>query len=156
MEQSQDKSQTLESMQILDKTFVRPPINKKFLRLYGHHLCPFVEKARLALCAKGVQWQDVQVNLERRAKWHYLLNGGFVPILETPSGQTILESRIIMDYLDYAFKDQGVKLYADQPDDRVHQWLLMKLFDEVSSVLFEVIMSHAQSEEAVKKLDTAF
>ena len=37
----------------------KEPLNKKYLRLYGHHLCPFVEKARLALCAKGVQWQDV-------------------------------------------------------------------------------------------------
>lgn len=53
------KYQTLEPLQILDKTFVRPPLNKNHIRLYGHHLCPFVEKARLALCAKGVKWQDV-------------------------------------------------------------------------------------------------
>ena len=53
------------------------------MRLYGHHLCPFVERVRLVLAAKGVKYQDVQVNLEKRAKWHYLLNNGFVPILET-------------------------------------------------------------------------
>ena len=68
----------------MDKTYNRPTFNKKHLRLYGHHLCPFVEKARLALLAKDLVWQDVQVNLERRAKWHYLLNEGFVPILEIP------------------------------------------------------------------------
>jgi glutathione S-transferase len=45
------------------------------------------------------------MNLEKRAKWHYLLNEGFVPILETPAngGRTIFESRIIMEYLETAF-----------------------------------------------------
>jgi len=105
-------------MQILDKTYERPKHNKNFLRLYGHHLCPYVEKARLALLAKNLAYQDVQVNLERRAKWHYLLNEGFLPILETPQGSTILESRIIMDYVEHAFPRDGVKLYSDCPEER--------------------------------------
>jgi len=46
-------------MQILDKTYIRPKQNKNFLRLYGHHLCPYVEKARLALLAKNLAYQDV-------------------------------------------------------------------------------------------------
>lgn len=61
-----------------------------------------------------------------------------------------------MDYTDYAFRDQGVKLYDDNPDKRAQQWLMMKLFDEVSSVLFEVLMSKGSSLEAVKKLEVAF
>jgi glutathione S-transferase len=87
-------------MYIMDRDYIRPPFNKNHLRLYGHHLCPFVEKARLVLAAKGLKYQDVQVNLERRTKWHYMLNEGFVPILEVPGGYTILESKIIMDYLE--------------------------------------------------------
>mmetsp|Transcript_31420 Transcript_31420/g.30768 ORF Transcript_31420/g.30768 Transcript_31420/m.30768 type:complete len:88 (+) Transcript_31420:51-314(+) len=87
-------------MEILNKTYPRIPHNKNHIRLYGHHLCPFVERARMVLAAKNLQYQGVEVNLERRAKWHYLLNGGFVPIMEIPSGLTILESRIIMDYLE--------------------------------------------------------
>jgi len=151
-----DLSQTLAPLQILDKTYARPPFNKVFLRLYGHHLCPFVEKARLALCAKNLLWQDVQVNLERRTKWHYLLNEGFVPILETPSGKTIFESRIIMDYLEEAYRSCGVRLYSDDVEERVQQWLLMKVFDDVASVLFEVIMSHGQSQPGLAKLHKAF
>ena len=116
-----DLSQTLEPLQILDKTYSRPAFNRNFLRLYGHHLCPFVEKARLALGAKNLAYQDVQVNLERRAKWHYLLNEGFVPILEVPTGQTIFESRIIMDYLEHAYSREGVKLYLDCPEERAQQ-----------------------------------
>jgi len=49
------------------------------------------------------------------------LNEGFLPILETPSGHTILESRIIMDYVEHAFPRDGVKLYSDCPDERAQQ-----------------------------------
>jgi glutathione S-transferase len=44
-------------------------------------MCPFVERARLALAARNIPYQVVQINLERRAKWHYELNQGFVPFL---------------------------------------------------------------------------
>ena len=56
---STDITQTLQPMQILDKTYKRPAHNKQHLRLYGHHLCPYVEKARLALNAKELPYQDV-------------------------------------------------------------------------------------------------
>lgn len=86
------------------------------------------------------------MNLERRAKWHYLLNEGFVPILETPNGSTtIFESRIIMDYLEHAYNRDGVKLYSDCPEERSLQHLTMKLFDDIANVLYAVIMSHGTS-----------
>jgi glutathione S-transferase len=87
--------------------------------------------------------------LERRAKWHYLLNQGFVPILETNrDGRkiTLFESRIIMDYLETAYERDGFRLYSESPETRAMQHLMMKKFDELASVLFEVIMSHAKSE----------
>ena len=91
----------------MNGTYNRPPHNRNHLRLFGHHLCPFVERARLVLAAKNLAYQNVEVNLEKRAKWHYLLNQGFVPILETPTGHVIYESRIIMDYLEKAFPREG-------------------------------------------------
>ena len=47
-------------------------------------MCPFVERVRLALFAKGIPFQACQMNLEHRTKWHYEVNNGFVPILEVP------------------------------------------------------------------------
>jgi glutathione S-transferase len=32
------------------------------------------------------------MNLEKRTRWHYQLNNGFVPILELPNGLLITES----------------------------------------------------------------
>ena len=115
-----------------------PSPNLKYLRLYGHTLCPFVERARLVLAAKKIPYQDVQVNLEKRTRWHYTINNGFVPILHTPSkggeygnkAAIILESRIIMDYLDAAFSgDKYLALYSSDLVERAGQEMLMAIAD---------------------------
>ena len=36
----------------------KPERNPYYPRLYGHHICPFVEKARIALAAHNVEYQD--------------------------------------------------------------------------------------------------
>jgi len=95
--------QTLKRIEVFDKTFSKPPINRNHIRLYGHYLCPFVEITRLVLAFKQIPYQDCQVSLLSRTKWHYKLNNGFVPILELPSGDHIYESDVISTYLDQAY-----------------------------------------------------
>ena len=101
------KTQSLAQIAVLDKyDSVMPDLNKNYIRLYGNYMCPFVEKARLVLHAKNIPYQNCQVSLERRSKWHYELNGGFVPFLELPNGKIILESNIIMDFVDKITGDE--------------------------------------------------
>jgi glutaredoxin 2 len=76
----------------------KPETNKNYLRLYGHNLCPFVARARYALALKNIPFQEVQVDLNSKTKWHLDLNGGLVPVLETPAGDLIIESGIIMAF----------------------------------------------------------
>ncbi len=83
----------------------KPATNKNFLRLYGHHLCPFVEKARLALAARNVPYQSCELDLNNRRAWHVAINGGVVPFLETPEGDMIIESKIVMEFAEEAFSD---------------------------------------------------
>ena len=67
---------------ILDKKDgVIPMANKSMIRLFGHYMCPFVEKARMVFAAKKIDYQPCLVNLEKRAKWHYELNDGYVPFI---------------------------------------------------------------------------
>jgi hypothetical protein len=75
-------SQTLSTIQVITRADPMPAPNNNHLRLYGHTLCPFVERVRLVLA--GIPYQDCLMNLEKRTKWHFFLNQGFVPILETP------------------------------------------------------------------------
>ena len=96
----------------------KPETNKNFLRLYGHHLCPFVEKARLALAARGVPYQNAEIDLNVKRSWHTAANGGVVPLIETTNGDIIIESKVIMDYVDEAYPDQG---YSTLPKDPVHR-----------------------------------
>ena len=148
------QTQTLEKLEIWDSRHVKPSPNHKHLRLYGHVLCPFVERVRLVLAAQGLQYQDVQINLERRTRWHKSLNGGFVPILETPQesgtkgshGLTILESRIIMNYLDSKFGKTAKcgSLYAADPAERAMQDMIMYKGDQVAMSLYSVLMHRGQ------------
>ena len=148
----------------MDSRHAMPTPNHKYLRLYGHMLCPFVERVRLVLAAKGLPYQDVEVNLLKRTRWHYSLNGGFVPILQTPPEggiygnklALILESRIIMDYLDAKFKGTGfLNLYEDDPIDRAGQEMVMQTADTVASQLYVIIMSRGGLESSVVSLTKA-
>lgn len=89
----------------MDESTPKPAVNPKYLRLYGHNLCPFVEKARLALAARNVQYQDCEMDLGKKTQWHKDINGGLAPILEFPDGTIVLESKIIMEYAEEAFPD---------------------------------------------------
>ena len=80
-------------------------MNPKYLRMYGHHLCPYTEKARLSLGAKGVPYQKVEIDLEpsNKTKWHLDINGGQAPILELTDGTILIESKVIMEYAEDAY-----------------------------------------------------
>ena len=81
----------------------RPPINQKMPRLYGHPLCPYAERVRLCLAARNVEYERCELNLRDKTQWHKDINGGLVPILELPDGTIILDSKIIMDYVNEAY-----------------------------------------------------
>ena len=106
-----------------------PEINRKYVRLYGHYMCPFVEKVRLVLAAKKIKYQTVQINLQRRTKWHYEINKGFVPMLELPSGDIISESLTIMEYLDKISDTNN--LYHTKPVEFARQKMVMTEIDVV-------------------------
>ena len=90
------------------------------------------------------------------------MNGGFVPILETPSkgglmGQRkafVLESRIIMDYLDAEFSTiaRCGSLYDNDPLQRAEQEMLMAKTDQLASVLYGVLMYRAQDKASMATL----
>jgi glutathione S-transferase len=48
------------------------------------------------------------MDLNNKAKWHMDLNGGTIPILEMPSGEIIVESKVIMDFAHEYGKDAGL------------------------------------------------
>jgi glutathione S-transferase len=144
-----EDSQGLKNLYILDADTGKPRTNKNHLRIYGHPLCPFVERAKLAFKAKGVQYQFVGIDLTEKNKWHKDINGGLVPFLETPEGEIIIESTGVADWVQEHFKD-GVNLY---PGDESNQKAIKESVESLFKPAIDIIIAVFKHDE--RKADGA-
>merc|ERR1712032_1606868 len=87
----------------------KPLTNKHYHRLYSHNLCPFSARCRYTLAAKGIKFQECNVDLNDKKPWHVALDGsGQAPILEFTDGYTISDSGIMQQYANEAGQGQGI------------------------------------------------
>ena len=126
----------------------KPETNQNHFRLYGHTLCPFVGIARYALALKAVPFQDVQTNLDKKAAWHLELNGGLVPVLETPAGDLIRESGVIAQLAHELGGSNGVELVPSDPIKAAKMRLEIEAFKGTLSGLWPVIYPSVGTDEA--------
>jgi glutathione S-transferase len=70
------------------------------LTLVSHHLCPYVQRAAIALAEKGIAYERVMVDLATKPDWFKALSPlGKTPVLKV--GETaIFESAVILEYLE--------------------------------------------------------
>ena len=70
------------------------------LRLISHKLCPYVQRAVIALTEKGVAFERVDVDLANKPDWFLAISPlGRTPVLRV--GDTaIFESAVILEYLE--------------------------------------------------------
>ncbi|XP_009067835.1 PREDICTED: glutathione S-transferase omega-1 isoform X2 [Acanthisitta chloris] len=94
--------------------------------------CPYAQRTRLVLRAKGISHEVVNINLKNKPDWFFEKNPfGLVPVLETSKGQLICESPITCEYLDEAFP--GKKLMPSDPYERALQRMLLESFSKILS-----------------------
>lgn len=73
------------------------------LRLISHHLCPYAQRAAIALAEKRVAYTRINIDLADKPDWFLALSPlGKVPVLEV-DGRPIFESGVILEYLDEVF-----------------------------------------------------
>ena len=142
----------LETLYITEESTPRPEVNPSFPRLYGHPLCPFVEKVRMALAARNVQYQRVELDLDKKTPWHLGINGGLVPIWELPDGTIINESKILMDYIEDAYPTQGYSLLPADPVVRARMRLASALSDASMMTSFPLYLKKKTTEEEAKAI----
>lgn len=75
------------------------------LTLISHHLCPYVQRAAIALAEKGVPFERVYIDLANKPAWFRALSPlGKVPLLkvepEDGRDSVIFESAVILEYLE--------------------------------------------------------
>lgn len=89
------------------------------LTLVSHHLCPYVQRAAIALAEKGVAFERVHVDLSNKPDWFVALSPlGKVPLLKVRDGNVenvIFESAVILEFLE---ETQPVPLHPADPLDR--------------------------------------
>lgn len=101
------------------------------LILYNHNLSVCVQKVRLAMAEKRLEWEDRYVDLmkgEQLSPEYLELNPkGVVPTL-VHDGQPVIESTIILEYLDDAFPEHPLR--PESPADRARMRIWTKTPDD--------------------------
>src|SRR4051794_26344618 len=70
------------------------------LKLISHKLCPYVQRAVIALTEKGVRFERIDIDLGNKPDWFLAISPlGKTPVLQV--GDTaIFESAVILEYLE--------------------------------------------------------
>jgi len=70
------------------------------LTLVSHDLCPYVQRAAIALAEKGVAYEQAYIDLANKPDWFKAISPlGKVPLLRVDD-DIIFESAVILEYLD--------------------------------------------------------
>ena len=146
-------SSNLETIYVTESDTPKPATNTEFPRLYGHLLCPFVEKVRIALAARAVKYQDCEVDLGKKTQWHIGYNGGFVPVWETTKGDIIIESKVVMDYIEDAYPEQGYSLLPADPVLRAQNRIAYSLIDGLTGAWYPLYFNRGKDEAGFKLLN---
>ena len=98
------------------------PAPHRRLRLISHHLCPYVQRAVIALTEKTVPHERVYIDLAEKPDWFLALSPlGRVPVLQVGEA-AVFESAVIVEYLE---ETTDRPLHPTQPLQRaVHRaWM---------------------------------
>jgi glutathione S-transferase len=87
------------------------------LKLISHKLCPYVQRAVIALAEKGVAFERVDIDLANKPDWFLKISPlGKVPVLTvaTDKGEVALfESNVICEYIEET--QAGARLHPQDP-----------------------------------------
>src|SRR5438477_1528035 len=85
------------------------------LKLISHKLCPYVQRAVIALTEKGVPFDRIDIDLANKPDWFLKISPlGKTPVLVV-GDKAIFESAVILEYLE---ETQQTPLHPADPLDR--------------------------------------
>jgi glutathione S-transferase len=119
------------------------------LKLISHKLCPYVQRAVIALTEKGVPFERIDIDLANKPDWFLALSPlGKTPVLQV--GDTaVFESAVILEYLE---ETQPKPLHPADPLTRAEHrgWI-----EFGSAVLSDIAGFYAAPDEAAFAVKTA-
>nr|XP_040034422.1 glutathione S-transferase omega-1-like [Gasterosteus aculeatus aculeatus] len=122
------------------------PVPKGHIRLYSMRFCPFAQRTRLVLSAKGIKHEVINIHLKDKPDWFLEKNPlGLVPVLETSAGEVIMESPITCDYLDEVYPER--KLLPSSPFGKAQQKMMLEHFSKVIPYFYKIPMLKKKGED---------
>ncbi|GBP65911.1 Pyrimidodiazepine synthase [Eumeta japonica] len=126
-----------------------PPFAGK-LRVYNMRYCPYAQRTVLALNAKRVDYEVVNVNLVDKPEW-LTTKSAFakVPALEIADGVTIYESLVTVNYIDDVYPQRPLR--ARDPLRRAQDQILIEAIGPLENVLIKMVRAPETIDEAALK-----
>src|SRR5580692_6010772 len=115
------------------------------LKLISHKLCPYVQRAVIALTEKGVGFERIDIDLASKPDWFLAISPlGKTPVLQV-GDKAIFESAVILEYLE---ETQPHPLHPADPLRRAEHraWI-----EFGSTVLNDIAGFYAAPDEATFK-----
>jgi len=119
------------------------------LKLISHRLCPYVQRAVIALTEKGVAFERVDIDLANKPDWFVAISPlGKTPVLQV-GDHAIFESAVILEYLE---ETQLSPLHPADPLARAEHraWI-----EFGSAVLNDIAGFYAAPDETAFKAKTS-
>ena len=119
------------------------------LKLISHKLCPYVQRAVIALTEKGVAFERIDIDLANKPDWFLKIS----PLAKTPvlqvSDTAIFESAVILEYLE---ETQPKPLH---PGDSLKRAEHRAWIEFGSAILNDIAGFYAAPDEATFRAKTA-
>ena len=125
------------------------------LTLVSFDLCPYVQRAVIALKEKSVPFERIDVDLANKPDWFLAMSPtGRVPLLEVDDG-VLFESVAIVEYLD---ETTAPRLHPADPVTRARHRAWMEFGSGVLGLIWtlETTVDRAKFDETVKLLRSRF
>ena len=109
------------------------------LKLISHKLCPYVQRAVIALTEKGVPFERIDIDLAGKPDWFLKISPlGKVPVLLVQTGDgeaaALFESNVICEYIEET--QSGTKLHPLDPLTRAQHRAWMEFGSVILSELW--------------------
>lgn len=111
------------------------------LTLISHHLCPYVQRAAIALHEKGVAFERVTIDLAAKPEWFRAISPlGKVPLLRVArpdGGEAVLfESAVICEFIEET--QAGPALHPSDPSERAQHRAWIEFGSSVLSDIYAI------------------
>ena len=128
------------------------------LRLYHNDMSVCAQKVRLALAEKGLDYEGVHLNLrtgdQKQPEYLKLNPNGVVPTL-VHDDAVVIESTIINEYLEDAFRERSLRPSAPVAIARMRYWTKQidsAIFPATGTMSMSIAFHHQFAPEAVEAI----